>query len=414
MVLIAGTGATAALSLAYSVYVARTLGPEAFADYAAAISFVFICSVATGLINPTVARFAAEYHSRAEHGKILALATEVSKRVSLYGVAGIIVAVLVLRPLARFFQFQSDLTLLVAFGIAYLNLLLSVVRGLLRGVQHFGQLSGNNILEGALRLSIGVALLHVAANATLGLAGYALAIVVVLLVSPLQLRRLWRGCEPQKLDGAAVRRFTGPILLLTAATVGFQNFDMLFAKRLFTDTDASLYGAAATLARMVSVLVTPFTTLMLPLMTSLYEQRRGTTQTFLRVCGYFLLLVSIPLVVFCLWPEWIMVRAYTAAFAGAGGVLRCLSLARLLGYLAHMICLLLAARSSFQFLYIYLPGLGMMILGLSIWNASPLAMSVAVLVVQGVTLVAITMYLWTQRAGRTRQQLSLGQTPQSR
>ena len=94
-------------------------------------------------------------------------------------------------------------------------------------------------------------------------------------------------------------------------------------------------------------------------------------------------------------------------------MLRCLSLARLLGYLAHMICLLLAARSSFRFLYIYLPGLGMMILGLSIWNASPMAMSVVVLVVQGATLVAMTVYLWTQRAGRTRHQASLGQASQS-
>jgi len=400
MVLFLGTGVTAGLSMVYAAFIARMLGPARNADYAAAISFVFMCAVVMGSINPTVARFTAEYKGRGEYGRILTLTREVGRRVLLYGAAAMVIGLLVVKPLAEFFRFHSVLPLVIAFFIVYFSLPLSVARGVLRGAQEFGKLNVNGILEAAFRLAIGAVLVTWVARAATALAAYALAMAAVLVVSRWQLRRVWVGHAAQTLDGAAVRRFTGPALFMIAAAAGFQNLDMLFVKRFFVDYDAGVYAAAATFARMIGVVVTPFSILMLPMLTTLHERGERTTGAFLRVCGYFLGLVAGPLIIVAIWPEEVMVRIFGEEYAGGGRILLSLSLARLAGYLCHLICLLFAAKSSFRFLFVYLPGLMAMVGGLLIWHDTALTVAGVVLFTQIATLLAMIVYLLVQRGSR--------------
>jgi O-antigen/teichoic acid export membrane protein len=275
--------------------------------------------------------------------------------------------------------------------------MLSVARGVLRGVQHFGHLNANNILEAAFRLTAGILLLAIAVNAAMAVAAYAVAVALALAFSPWQMRSAWAGHEAQPLDGRAIRKLAGPLLLMTVAVAGFNNIDMLFAKRSLAATDAGVYGAATTLSRMISVLVTPFTTLMLPVLTTLYERGRSTTPAFLRICGYFLVLVAAPVAVCCAWPEWIMVTFYDKRFAGGGAVLTCLVLGRLMGYLAHMLCLLFAARNTFGYLYFFLPAMLAMVVALALWHETPLMTATVVLISETATLGGMVVYLWTKR-----------------
>ena len=146
IVLTAGTGTTAALSLIYTVYAGRVLGRVAYADFVAAVSFANLCYIALGPINGTVARFTAQYASRSEYGKIRTLCREVGKRVAKYGVLGLIAGLVMLKPLAVVLRFDSVVPLLLAYVMVYLTLLLSVARGVLRGVQSFHQYNLNPLL----------------------------------------------------------------------------------------------------------------------------------------------------------------------------------------------------------------------------------------------------------------------------
>ena len=326
----------------------------------------------------------------------------VGKRVVLYGLVVVLLALAVMKPLGNWFRFESAMTLLVVGLIVYLFFPLSVVRGVLRGTERYGALNGSNIVEAGSRLLLGMVLLHFATNVTAGLLAYVLGVSLALAVAPFQLRSIWKGSEPEPVDGDAVRKFTLPVFMMTLTTIGFQNMDMLVAKRVFTDTDAGIYGAAAQLGKLMGVLVTPFSTLILPLLTTLYERGQSTTGAFLRVCGYFLLLVSIPMTLLIIWPEWILVSVFDSRFAGGGRVLTFISAARLLGYLSHMITLLFAARSHFGFLRIYIPGLAVMLTALTLLHDTPVTMSIVVLVVESLMLTGMVIYLWSRR-GRDKE-----------
>ena len=169
-------------------------------------------------------------------------------------------------------------------------------------------------------------------------------------------------------------------------SAGFQNIDMLMVKHYFAGTDAGIYGAAFVLARSMGALVTPFTTLMLPLLTTLHEQGKRIAATFARVSVYFLGLATIPVVLFWLWPDEIIAALYGHQFAGAGSLLLLITVVRLLGYLGHMIALAGAATNSFRFLYAYAPALAAQTAALCIWHESLLQIALIMLVGQAATL----------------------------
>ena len=391
IVLTAGTGTAAALSLIYTVYAGRQLGPERYADFTAAASFAFFCCIALGPINGTVARFSAQYASHGDYGKIRTLSREVARRVALFGLAGLALGLLVLRPLTTAGHFASYGPLLVAYGMVYLTLLLSVTRGVLRGVQSFNQYNLNILLEAASRLVLGVALLNVVGGATAGLAAHVVALAVVLMLCPWQLRGVWRGHEPARIDRGEVRRFTAPMFIAIFAYAGFQNLDMFFVKHHFSATDAGQWSAAFALTRALGVLVTPFTILLLPLLTTLYEKGHRIGPTFIRTCSYFLVLAAGPLVLFWLWPVGIVKVLYQEEFTGAAPLLLPLAVARLACYLTYLIVLVFASRARFRFLYIYVPGLAAEALVLLIWADSLATAAAAVLIVQAVILLLLAV-----------------------
>ena len=106
VVLLVGTGTVAVLSLIYSVYAQRILGPVGAGDFVAALSLLGFINIALGPINATVTRFTAQYASRKQYGKIQTLTREIAKRVALYVFIGLGITVALLGQLRELLQFH--------------------------------------------------------------------------------------------------------------------------------------------------------------------------------------------------------------------------------------------------------------------------------------------------------------------
>jgi len=399
-ILLAGTAATAALSLVYTLYVLNVLGTERAADFSAALSLFALCQLALGPINGTVARFSAQYAGEGALGKVRVLSVEVARRVAVYGVAGFAVVLLLLRPLSALLRYESVVPLLIAFAMLYVTMLIAVARGVLRGVQRYGPYNVNIVVEAAMRLGIGLLILPLLPDAAGALLAYLIALTATLAVSAVQLAAVWRGHRPQRVDGRAIREFTAPMFVMLITAAGFQNLDMLVVKHVHQPVDAGIYSAAFRLAATIGVLATGFNTQLLPLMTSLHTQARALAGPFLRLSGWFLLLAAAPLILFGLWPRDVLVALRLADYEAAAPLLLGLSVARVLGYLGHMIALAGAATGRFGFLWVYVPGLVAMAAGLVIWHETLQAVVAVILTSQAVTLAALIWFVIAPRRGR--------------
>ncbi len=391
--LVAAVTTTALLTLCFSVYVGRTLGPVEFADFAAAISFLLLGTTATGPINGTVAKFAARYASRDEPGRIRALNRAVAARAGGWGLVGLAIGLVALSPLTRILDLRSTAPLLIVYAVVLLTLVVNVDRGVLRGVQHFGKYSVNIVCESGTRLLAGVALLAVSRQAAFGIGANLVAMAFIFVLTRVQLRDVWRGHAPARFEGAEVALFAVPMFALSAGIAGLDNIDMLFVKSCFSATDAGVYGAAWTLARGVGVFAAPFNLLLLPLISGMHEQGRGSARTFLRVCAYFLLLVTGPMLILWLWSEPIVVALYGTEFAAAASILPLLAMGRLIGHLGVMIGHFFLSTNRYGFLAFYLPALGVEVLVLAVWHPSLTAVVTVIIVVQSVTFVVLAALL---------------------
>ncbi len=409
VVLVVGTGITAVLALVYNIYAGRALGRAAYGDFAAVLSFVALCHIALGPINGTIARFTAQYATESALGKVRALCREVSRRVALWGLIGGALAVAAAKPISSLLNLASPWSFVAGVAVIYVILLLAVTRGAIRGLQAFGSLNINTITEAGVRLIFGVAILAIWCHTVSGLSAYFVALVVAIVVSRVQLRRMWSGHELERIDGAAIKRFTGPLLLMAITTAGLQNVDMLLAKHYAVDADAGgIYGAAFNLSRAVSALVTPFTTFLLPLIAQLHTEGRRIRGTVVRSCGYFLILASGLVVLFAIWPERIVVLLFGEQFAAAGLLLLPLTLTRLFGYLCHLIALAFAATNRFGFLRIYMPGLFVQTALLLVWHESSAQIARISLMTQGAIFIALLIYVITVGFSRPGRAVSSG------
>ncbi|MHC4709019.1 MAG: lipopolysaccharide biosynthesis protein [Planctomycetota bacterium] len=401
-VVAAGAAVTAVFSLVYQFVAGHTLGPVPYADFAAALSLIYIGSSAAGPVNSTVARFSAQFIARGELGKVRGLVEMATRRVAGFGLIAAVLALIGLRPLVRALHFSSAAPLVLAIAVLYLTLLVSVERGVLRGALDFARYNRSVVTEAALRLLIGVPLLYAFADAGSAVGGYAAALLVLLPLSAKQAKVTSKGEEAVPVSAPEVLRFGSPMFAFSMAFVTFLNGDMLLVKLFFHGPEAGLYGGAVTLARSIALIYGPFGILLLPAFVS---QEAGGSPPFrmvLRVVAYFLAAAALPLAAMAIWPEEILTLAFGEAFGAAAPLLLPLAGAAALAGFSALMGNALAGLGRFRFLAVYIGGLLLMVSGLSLWHESLDRVVVVVLAVQVITAVAMLVLLlaaWWEHRG---------------
>ncbi|MHC5108998.1 MAG: lipopolysaccharide biosynthesis protein [Planctomycetota bacterium] len=357
IILLVGTGLTAVLSLVFSVYAQNALGPVLAGDFVTALAIIAWCQIGFGPINGTVAHFTARFASRDDRGQMVALVRHTKNRVVRLQFLPLLALIVFVRPMAGFFRMDHWLPLLLALLVVALTLYLSVVRGALRGSQKYLALGINGVFEASLRLMIGLLFIGMACGTASALTAYLVAVGAAIVLGDLQFRRVSGNAEPAAATSGSMAHFAIPMFVAMMISAGFQNADMFAAKHYLTDKEAGMFGAAFVMGRVFSALVTPFTTMLLPLLSAMHETGQAMLGAFVRVVGYFLAIAAIPLALLAIWPGEVIGLVYSDAFSGADKVVFRIALSRCLGYLCHMIALAGASRGDFRFLALYLPSL---------------------------------------------------------
>jgi O-antigen/teichoic acid export membrane protein len=389
--LLVGTGATAVLSLAYTLWVARTLGPAASADYFGALFVVSLVGTAFGPVSATVTRFSSVYVARGDHGRIPLLRRLVTRRILGVGAIAGVIGAGALSPLSSGLNFESATPLAIAGAIAFLAVLNDVPRGVLRGLQDFGGYALNTILESGSRLALGIGVLLLSPSVEAALLVYLLATAAAHVAARMRIPRTEpaHGAppEPERLG-----RFFVPMFVMTLCAATFHNLDLLFVKAGFSAADAGLYGAAGAFARAFALLFLPFRVLLLPVMSSLQATARPIEGAFLRVSAYFFVLAAVPLGVIALWPDTLVHLLYGERFGSASILLLPMALSMLAGLIPVLLGQAFLAANHWPWLALYVLGLGAEWLALQRWGGS-LGSAVAVaLTVKGITAGVLCVY----------------------
>lgn len=263
-----------------------------------------------------------------------------------------------------------------ALGTAAL-LLLSWNRGALAGFGRFSFAGISFVVDGAARF--GLALVFVALGYGLAgaSAGFALGIVVALLVTELAIPRI----------GSTVSQPLGREVLI--ALVGLMALEItqivdVFALRLADPSRSGSYVGAASLARLALFVQMP---------AAVYGLRRAAVEGLHRAMPRTLLLALVPGVgavgLIELFPHQLLRVAYATRYLGSAGTMRILAVAMFLGGLATVLAQLLMGSRSTSWAWSVVPVAAFGAPAIIALADSPISVAVFSLFLQGGALLAV-------------------------
>jgi O-antigen/teichoic acid export membrane protein len=334
-VLMFTTGVSAVLSAVYVALTGRWLGPEEYGAVTAVLSLANLFSLVLGPLDTGLAKFAATYDAEDAPGKLATLAFNSLRRLLQILGLGLLLWLPATFLVSGWLHLEgvSPLLWLTAFSSA--AVLTTVPRGTLRGEHRFLAFGVNQVAESAVRLAVGTTVMAFGAFASAALAGYAAGGIGALAFGLWQIRSLRRPPRVV-IDTRPLWAFSIPLLFISFYGIFVTNADMLVAKHALSESDAGLYGAATSVARLLFLAVAPVLTVLFSRIAALKARNQSSRRLVLSVCIPLAagLLGSLALPWF--WGEELLRLAFGGRFAGGAPVLRILWLTTCLFLLQNL------------------------------------------------------------------------------
>jgi O-antigen/teichoic acid export membrane protein len=311
VVLLTGSGLTAALNLAYNIVVARFLGPKGFGHAAAVYTILTLISAVTFSFQIISAKVVAQQGSPEEKSAVY----RVIQRAA-WG-CGILIALILFvfqRPIADFLNLpDSIMVALLAIGAAF-YVPLGSRRGYILGTYGFRQFATSLVVEGACRLGGSIVLILAGFRAEGVIAANSAAVAVAYLISMPKLA----GKIPNPLHSTYVIREMGHALVFYAGQVLINNCDIVLVKHFFASGEAGVYAAVAMVGRVIFAFSSAVVNSMFPQVAGTSDNERKD----LKVIATTLLLVlgTGSALALCLGiaPAWLWTRFFGSGFEIAG------------------------------------------------------------------------------------------------
>jgi O-antigen/teichoic acid export membrane protein len=251
------SGVAAIFSAVYLSLAGRLLGPVAYGSLATLLALGALASLVLAPLETGVAKLAAEAHGADARGRLWPLAVGAVRRGGRW-LAVVAVLVLPLLPWARrALRLESTADLVVFIGYVGAWLVVSILRGILRGDHRFTGLGANMVVDSGVRLGLGVAAVWAGAGAAGGMAGYLLGMTAALGVAAWQLRDL-RRLPPQPGRASGLMALSGPLFFTFLYFQTIANADVLVARHTLGPVESGVYGACSTIIRLILVAAGPF------------------------------------------------------------------------------------------------------------------------------------------------------------
>jgi O-antigen/teichoic acid export membrane protein len=252
---IAGNGVGAIVSLAYVSLLGHRLTPAEYGVVIAALSGVYVLALVLSPLESGVSKMASHFHGIGQPGGLNTLAFQGVRR--LLVPCAVLLAVwwpasYLVRP-----WLHMDIQALMWLGVLWVaSIPTSVVRGVLRGDLRFRDAAFSQVVDAVVRFGVGLLAIFLGARANGALGGYVAGVAVSVVYALWQLRDV-RAAAPIPVDPAELWQSSLPLASMFLFLAFVANADVLAAKHYLPADQAGVYGAAATLVRMLYLGTTP-------------------------------------------------------------------------------------------------------------------------------------------------------------
>lgn len=262
--------------------VGRALGPEGIAVLGAFLSLNFALSFAQTPVGFVLTRYAAQYNANQKPGMVATLITRSFKKLSTYALI-LFIPLAVLSPwLADYLNLKSVTPVLAAVLLAYVGLLLTMVRAPLQGLLRFSRFSLVLLADPISRLLFGASLLWVGRGLSGAMAAYVSGYLAAMALALWVLRDILWHSPKEPVDHLEILASAVPVGMYSLYLAFALSVDGLLVKHYFPDTRAGFYMAASTLSKMVFIVIHPVATVSFSLMCDAVARNEHVLKLFVK------------------------------------------------------------------------------------------------------------------------------------
>ena len=194
--------------------------------------------------------------------------------------------------------------MVVSGTIIFAMFLTAVGRGILQGRQNFRALGSTMVLEGAIKVILGIAFVYIGWKVYGAVIGAVLGVFAAFIYTLIVLRPLLRARESH-VTTPAIYEYSLPVFLIMFTILVFYNLDILIAKIMFDAETAGLYAIIAVIAKTVFFATQPISRAMFPMTAE--KMKQGLQSNVFRSALIILLAcIALAFILFYFFPEFIV------------------------------------------------------------------------------------------------------------
>lgn len=272
-------------NLLYHFFMVRTLPPIDYGHLNTLMALFMVISVPASTVQTTVTKFVSSFQVQSKYDRVRELLRHLLLLVSIVALCIFLLVVLGSSFISSFLQISSQ-RLIVLLGMTLLfSMVIPVPWGGLQGLQKFGSLTFNLVVNGALKFALGIVFVLIGFGVSGAMGAILISSAVTTFLSLIMLKMsLPKGESMAREEGnpegsdpsfiSEVYQYFLPVGITLLCFMLLTNIDLILVKHFFTPVEAGYYSVAQMVGKIILFLPIPAVMVMFPKLSSLGNHQR--------------------------------------------------------------------------------------------------------------------------------------------
>lgn len=319
VVVFASSMAINALGYLFHFAISRRIGVVQYGELSALNAAYMICLTVAGIFATIVVKYVAELRAVDDEKKLAAFARRTIVVTGSVSAVSIVLGFACAGPIGAFLKIDDVRAVWFTVAIVAMTFTVGPLRAVFQGIEEFVAFSALSTVESLLKAILGIALVYAGFGVAGAFGGWAVGTITALGATIFALRKRFANVDrsPLFIDARRLARTAANVALAMLLLTVLGYFDVLVVKHYADPTTAGLYGALSLAGKILFFFVAFVPTVVLPKATRLTLSGESAMPIFLQAMGLVLAVSAAGLVVYALFPAFIVTTLAGAAFAPA-------------------------------------------------------------------------------------------------
>ncbi len=287
------------LNFMFHFSMARLLGVEEFGTLSALYAIIYMLGIFTESIQLVFTKFSS---GEKNNGKIKGMLKSSSKKFFVYSLVIFMIYAIATIKISDLMKIDYPLMILNGLMI-FLAFSLPLTRGIIQGKKRFRALGANMVSESAFKLVISLILVFLGWGVYGAIIGTLIGTGTALLLSFVSLGDIM-GSKSEHIKKR--EKYSLPSFIIIFSILAFYSIDVIIAKIVFSEGLAGAYSIASILAKTIFLGTQPISRAMFPISSENELKKNKSEGVFYNAFGLLMVPLFIGLILFFLFPSFIV------------------------------------------------------------------------------------------------------------